>query len=206
MTEEEIMNQFVDGTYRCREPAQTLGTLSSLLAWCGIQRPVRLPAPDAAVEAAAVSCGNGSRHLCLGAGATRAEAEVCAAGIALELWHGENAVPPASVTASRADAKAAGYQIAGTAPVTTDIEMDWVEGWTVSSRRRALAPRDLVLLAPRHRRVSSRVASRRGLAVGNTRAEAITHALCELPPRAAIASGPRILNCAVPSRSPAPAA
>ena len=167
---------FVNG-YRCRQPADTLATFSALLTWAGARvRDASWLAPlGFPVAVAAAPRAPGPRY-CIGAGATRTGAMVSAAGRMLECWHAEHAVPPASLTGSAADAAAAGYQIAG---AEASEERDWVEGWSFPSGRRALAPRDQVIFRPPPGQSLVLVAPA-GLAVGNTRYEAIAHAVYEL--------------------------
>jgi len=170
------MTRFVTG-YRCRQPADTRATFSALVTWSGARvsdaswlAPLGLP-----VAVAAAPRAPGPRY-CIGAGATRTGAMVSAAGRMLECWHAQHAVPPASLTGSAADAKAAGYQIAG---AETGEELDWVEGWSIPGGRRALAPRGQVIFRPPPGQSLIAVAPA-GLAVGNTRHEAIAHAVFEL--------------------------
>ena len=93
------------GTHRCRAPDQTLAAVTPLLAQYGITRLADVTGLDTlrvpvvmAVRPLALTL-----TVAQGKGVTLEAARASAAMEAIEVWHGEFAVPPASCSAPAAD-------------------------------------------------------------------------------------------------------
>jgi ribosomal protein S12 methylthiotransferase accessory factor len=193
---------YFTGARRCLEPEDTLAAIRPLLRGAGITRLADITGLDSlgvpvaqAIRplAATVSASQGK-------GATLAAAMVSAAMEAIELHAAEDSVPPPAVTAPAAGL-GLGYGLAGLdlgpgSLVTERTVMDWIQARGAVTGAAALVPRDLVWLGRRTRRdwrICMLTATSSGLAGGNTRAEAVAHALYELIERdagAALAAVP----------------
>jgi ribosomal protein S12 methylthiotransferase accessory factor len=123
-----------------------------------------------------------------GKGASTSAAKVSAVMEAIELWHAEHAVPPAVVCATAAAELQLPYRIAELAgPVagiaTPGILLDWIPATSFTGDTTTYIPREAVHMnwcmstdwQPRAIPSTSN-----GLASGNSRAEACTHALFEV--------------------------
>jgi len=176
------------GTHRCRAPDQTLAAVTPLLAQYGITRLADVTGLDTlrvpvvmAVRPLALTL-----TVAQGKGVTLEAARASAAMEAIEVWHGEFAVPPASCSAPAADLSL-GYPVAGLTAlpgslVTDRTVLEWIGAVTFSGAR-ALVPRELVRMGRQSAaewKFHMLTASSNGLASGNTRPEAIAHALHEL--------------------------
>lgn len=183
------------GTHRCLEPGQTLEAVSPLFGEYGITRLADVTGLDTlgvpvvmAVRPLASTISTGQ-----GKGATFEAAAVSAVMEAIELWHAEAAVPAVSCHAPATelglDGQVAGLNLPGSI-ATSGTVLDWIDARTVSGAP-AMVPRDLVLMGPRNPgewSCLSAGASTNGLASGNTRDEAVAHALHEIAERDAIAA------------------
>lgn len=182
------------GTIRARAPARTLRTLQPLLRRFGITRVARVTGLDTLGLPTSVSVRPASRHLTTsqGKGITPELADISAIMESIEGWHAEH-VRPAERTAShrrlaRRDAAMdprdfpAGVRHARISP---DREMGWLGAHDLRTGEPVWIPHAVTaILSTRDHpddglfRVSSN-----GLAAGNTRAEALCHALYEVVER-----------------------
>ncbi|GAA4639133.1 YcaO-like family protein [Actinoallomurus vinaceus] len=128
-----------------------------------------------------------------GKGATLLLAKISGAMEAIELWHAENAVPPAEVLDTPGSALALPYRIAELAGaegslLTERTRLDWIQARTVAERTPVLVPRTAVRMGhpPAGWRVPGFMETSNGLASGNTVAEATVHALYEVVERDAV--------------------
>lgn len=187
---------YLCGTHRCREPSQTLDIIRPLLPGYGITRL----ADVTGLDNLGIPVVMASRPLAAtltvaqGKGVTRDAAFASAAMEAIEHWHGESAVPRAECRVPSADLRL-GYSITDLTDlpgslVTERTVLEWIPGRTVSGGP-ALVPRDLVRMgrtAAAEWRYHMLTANSNGLAAGNSRDEAIAHALHELMERDACAA------------------
>jgi ribosomal protein S12 methylthiotransferase accessory factor len=184
------------GTHRCREPRQTLEAIAPLLGGYGITRLADVTGLDTLGVPVVMAVRPQAATLTVsqGKGATLDAAAASAAMEAIEHWHGEFAVPGAACRAP-ADGLDLGYRVTDLTDLPGSIVsartvLDWIPARTISGAS-TLAPRDLVRMGPRKPGEWSclaRAASTNGLASGNTRAEAVAHALHELIERDACAA------------------
>jgi ribosomal protein S12 methylthiotransferase accessory factor len=181
---------FFTGTHRVREPADTLAAIAPLLPGFGITRLADVTGLDAIGIPVVMAVRPLASTLAVaqGKGATLDAARVSAAMEAIEFWHAERAVPvPVECNTAAADLDLP-YPVteleqhAGSL-LTDATRMDWITATAVLSGEQTLLPRPLVQIG-RHVRSDWRIymltASTNGLASGNTRDEAIVHALCEV--------------------------
>jgi ribosomal protein S12 methylthiotransferase accessory factor len=193
---------FFDGTHRVRSPELTLELITPLLGEFGITRLADVTGLDVlgVPVVMAVRPLASTLSVAQGKGATLLLAKVSAAMESIEFWHAENAVPPPSVLARPATGLSLGYQFQDLSPdrstlMTPHTALDWVAGRTVPSGRPALVPRGLVQLGRYSRDdwlMCMPNATTNGLASGNTRAEAIVHALYEVIERDAVSELARV--------------
>jgi ribosomal protein S12 methylthiotransferase accessory factor len=123
-----------------------------------------------------------------GQGLTHELAAASAVMESIELHHAEHFVPTghsATIVAAAADDR---YVDCSLLPIAADVALDrttatrWVEGRELRSNRRRWVPRDCIDLDSVTTADAARlfVSSSNGLASGNSREEAVLHALCEL--------------------------
>lgn len=186
---------FFDGTHRCRAPDQTLAAIIPLLPEYGITRLADVTGLDTLgiPVVMAVRPPAASLTVAQGKGATLDAARASAAMEAIETFHGEFAVPPATCIAQPAELRL-GYQIADLTDfpgnlVTEHTVLKWIPAVTTSGTS-TMVPRELVRIGRQSAaewECHMLTASSNGLAGGNTRAEAAAHALFELIERDAVA-------------------
>ncbi|GHH54691.1 YcaO-like family protein [Streptomyces candidus] len=185
---------YFDGTHRTRHPDQTWEAIRPLLMTYGITRVADVTGLDDLGIPVTMAVRPLARTLSVaqGKGATLAAARVSGAMEAIEAWHGERAVPIADV---RAPADGLGldlpYPVTALEShpgslVTSRTVLDWITARSALNGEPVLVPAACVQLG---REVHDRwrlhlpSASTNGLASGNTRAEAVVHALAELVER-----------------------
>ncbi|WP_345349819.1 YcaO-like family protein [Actinoallomurus liliacearum] len=181
---------FFAGTHRTRHPADTLATISPLLASYGITRLADVTGLDTIGIPVVMAIRPLAATLAVaqGKGATLDAARVSAAMEAVEFWHAERAIPAPAMTDTAAADLTLPYPVteleqhAGSL-LTEQTRMDWITASSAVTSAPVLLPRPLVRIG-RHVRAGWRIymltASTNGLASGNTRAEAIIHGLCEV--------------------------
>lgn len=126
-----------------------------------------------------------------GKGLTHPLAQASGVMESIELYHAEHFVPRGRVATLRKAAGDARYANPLLLPIRPEAALDadacteWVEGTDILSGTVRCVPRDCLSLESLSGRRRSRmfVASSNGLASGNTRSEALLHALCELVER-----------------------
>ncbi|MFI8105464.1 YcaO-like family protein [Streptomyces sp. NPDC086023] len=180
----------LDGTVRARTPEETWSVLAPRLAGWGITRVARLTGLDQLGLPAWTAIRPGAQTLTAsqGKGATDLLAKVSAVMEAVELWHAELPIEPTRY----GPAREAGLPYPLEAlPVHTwhealvDVPLDWATARGVLSGREVLVPLGLVLRRARRPLWQPDVfrATSTGLACGNTREEAVLHALYEVVER-----------------------
>lgn len=187
---------FFLGTHRCREPGQTLAAIRPLFGEYGITRLADVTGLDTLSIPVVMAIRPQAATLTVsqGKGVTLDAAAVSAAMEAIELWHGEFGVPDTACRAAAVGLEL-GYRVAELTDlpgslVTEHTVLDWIPARTISGNS-TMVPRDLVRMGPRKPEewpFHALIASSNGLASGNTRAEAIAHALHELIERDACAA------------------
>ncbi|MEU5091079.1 YcaO-like family protein [Streptomyces sp. NPDC021356] len=190
---------YFDGTHRTRHPDETWEAIRPLLMAYGITRVADVTGLDDLGIPVTMAVRPLARTLSVaqGKGATLAAARVSGAMEAIEAWHGERAVPTADV---RAPADGLGldlpYPVTALEShpgslVTSRTVLDWITARSALDGEPVLVPAACVRLG---REVHDRwrlhlpSASTNGLASGNTRAEAVVHALAELVERDTISA------------------
>ncbi|MFD5717213.1 YcaO-like family protein [Streptomyces sp. NPDC127036] len=190
---------YFEGTHRTRHPDQTWKAIRPLLMSYGITRVADVTGLDDLGIPVTMAVRPLARTLSVaqGKGATLAAARVSGAMEAIEAWHGERAVPTADV---RAPADGLGLDL--TYPVT-ELEshpgslftgrtvLDWITARSAPDGDPVLVPAACVQLgreAHDRWRLHLPSASTNGLSSGNTRAEAVVHALAELIERDTISA------------------
>lgn len=184
------MKVFFEGTHRDRLPAQTLAAITPLLPDFGITRLADVTGLDVLGVPVVMSVRPLAATLSVsqGKGATLELARISAAMEAIELWHAEHAVPAAALGQVAADELALPYlvtdleQHAGSL-LTARTPLDWITGCRLTDGADLLVPAQAVRMGRRIHgqwRVDCLTASSNGLASGNTRSEALVHALYEV--------------------------
>ena len=186
---------FFDGTHRTRHPGATWAALRPLLSNFGVTRVADVTGLDDLNIPVTMAVRPLARTLSVaqGKGASLDAARVSGALEAIEAWHAERAVPAA---AERAPAESLGLPYSVTAlethpgsVLTSRTVLDWITARSAADGAPVLVPAACIRLG---REVHDRwrlhlpSASTNGLASGNTRSEAITHALCEVIERDAV--------------------
>lgn len=186
---------FFDGTHRTRHPGETWAALRPVLMAYGVTRVADVTGLDDLGIPVTMAVRPLARTLSVaqGKGATLDAARVSGALEAIEAWHGERAVP-APVERAPAEALRLPYPVAAleTHPgslLTSRTVLDWITARSAVDGTPVPVPAACVRLG---REVHDRwrlhlpSASTNGLASGNTAAEAVTHALCEVIERDAV--------------------
>ena len=196
------------GTYRSRPPEQTLLMIKPVLGDFGITRLADVTGLDVIgiPVVMAVRPLAATLSVSQGKGATLELARVSAAMEAIELWHAEHAVPPAAMTGVAARKLGPGYDVMELdrrpdSLLTASTPLDWILGRAAVSGLAVPVPRAVVQLDARLREggpVYQPPSSSNGLASGNTRPEALAHALYELIEREAVSELSSVL---VPDRT-----
>lgn len=184
---------YLDGTVRARVPHETWANLVPLLPRYGITRVARLTGLDYLSMPVWTAIRPASQTLTAtqGKGASDELAKISAVMEGIELWHAEQSLR----TVLRAPAAGldlpyplAALPLKTTLPGVEGLLLDWVAGTGILSRRHTPVPLGLVQRAaarpmwePDLFRTSST-----GLACGNTRDEALLHALYEVIERDAL--------------------
>ncbi|MFC8824742.1 YcaO-like family protein [Streptomyces sp. NPDC057137] len=188
---------YFDGTHRTRHPDQTWEAIRPLLMAYGITRVADVTGLDDLGIPVTMAVRPLARTLSVaqGKGATMAAARVSGAMEAIEAWHGERAVPTAEVR-SPADDLDLPYPVAALEShpgslVTGRTVLDWITARSALDGEPVLVPTACIQLGREVHdewRLHLPSASTNGLASGNTRAEAVAHALAELIERDTISA------------------
>lgn len=186
--------RFTAGTHRVVAPAATLRRIRGVLARAGITRLADVTGLDRLGLHVAMAVRPASRNLSIlqGKGTTRAAALASAAMEAIESCAAERAPVRARWIAPRALAGRAHLLPLHLAVrrIDRDEAMPWLRGRDLASGRTVLVPEEMALadfsvVRPAGHRWFA--PNTNGLAAGNTRDEAILHALCEVIERDALA-------------------
>jgi len=186
------------GTHRVRTPERTLEIITPKLGEYGITRLADVTGLDSLgiPVALAVRPLAATLSVAQGKGVTLTLAKVSAAMECIEFWHAERTVPPPAVVGVPAAELSLGYQV-------TDLEqgrgslltaysvLDWIEARSAVDGRPALVPRAAVQIgrfSADEWTPGTPSAYTNGLASGNTRTEALIHALYEVIERDATSS------------------
>ncbi|MFD7719567.1 YcaO-like family protein [Streptomyces sp. NPDC059814] len=190
---------YFDGTHRTCHPDQTWEVIRPLLMEYGITRVADVTGLDDIGIPVTMAVRPLARTLSVaqGKGATPAAARVSGAMEAIEAWHGERAVPTVEV---RAPASGLGLDLPYRVTVleshpgslvTDRTILDWITACSALDGEPVLVPAACVQLGREVHgqwRLHLPSASTNGLASGNTRAEAVIHALAELIERDTIST------------------
>ena len=180
-------------THRACAPDDTWARIAPLLRHAGITRVGDVTRLDG-VGVATVQAIRPQSHslaVTMASGVTTQLARVAAAMAALELWHAEQ-VPHPPYWASLGEVRASlGYnpeslRLHRPNLLNDGMVLDWVPAMVLATGRTTMVPRALVEHDLRVREEWSPpvfVASRDGLAAGNTNAEAVLHGLLEVVAR-----------------------
>ncbi|MFE2639548.1 YcaO-like family protein [Streptomyces scopuliridis] len=188
---------YFDGTHRIRHPDQTWEAIRPLLMAYGITRVADVTGLDDIGIPVTMAVRPLARTLSVaqGKGATIAAARVSGAMEAIEAWHGERAVPTAEVR-SPAEGLDLPYPVTALEShpgslVTGRTVLEWITARSALDGEPVLVPAACVQLGREVHgqwRLHLPSASTNGLASGNTRAEAVVHALAELIERDTISA------------------
>jgi len=187
----------VAGTHRVRTPEQTLEIITPRLVDYGITRLADVTGLDSlgVPVVMAVRPLAATLSVAQGKGVTLELAKVSAAMECIEFWHAEEAVPTPGMTGIPAESLGLDYRVSdleddASSLITEHTLLDWIEARSAIDDQPALVPYSAVRISRPPTDWSPGVpnATTNGLASGNTRAEAIVHALYELVERDAIAS------------------
>ncbi len=188
----------LDGTHRVRTAEQTMEIIAPRLRRYGITRLADVTGLDdlGIPVVMAVRPLAATLSVAQGKGATLALAKVSAAMECIEFWHAERAVPPPVEVGTPAAGLSLSYQVQDLeqdkwALLTEYSILDWIEARSAVDSRLLLVPRSAVQVGRFSRdewTPGAPSAGTNGLAAGNTRAEAIVHALYEVIERDAATS------------------
>lgn len=182
---------FFAGTHRVRHPRETLEIITPLFPRFGITRLADITGLDVVgiPTVMAVRPLSATLSVSQGKGADLISAKVSAAMEATEMWHAEQAVPaPVLIGVPAKELDDLGYRVndldlGGASLLTEDTPLDWVPARTAAVNRSVLVPRIAVHLHElpfEEWRQQLATPSTNGLASGNTRSEAVIHALYEV--------------------------
>ena len=184
-------------THRACAPEDTWARISPLLHHAGITRVADITRLDevGVPTVQAIRPDSHSLTVSVASGVTPRLARVAAAMASLELWHAEQ-LPHASHWAALAEVRATlGYNPDGLPLhahhlLNDGMVLDWVPATVLATGRTTMVPRAVVeydLRAGEEWAPPVFVASRDGLAAGNTNAEAVLHGMLEVVARDAVA-------------------
>jgi ribosomal protein S12 methylthiotransferase accessory factor len=179
---------FFAGTHRVRPPEETLERITPLLLDFGITRLADVTGLDVIGIPVVMAVRPLATTLCVsqGKGASLLLAKVSGVMEAIELWHAENRVSAPSVVNAPAVEVQLGYSVVDletqNSLLTEHTLLDWIPARTAAGNQETLVPRAAVHMGWAARdnwRNCLLSQNSNGLASGNTRAEAISHALYE---------------------------
>lgn len=180
---------FFAGTHRVRPPQETLELITPLLPAYGVTRLADVTGLDIIGIPVVMAVRPLATTLSVfqGKGADLLAAKVSGAMEAIEVWHAENAVPAPDVVDAPAAELDLGYRVTDLdhqgSLLSENTRLDWIGARTALSDREVLVPRASVHMGWQPRddwRNYLLTQSSNGLASGNTRSEAVIHALYEV--------------------------
>jgi ribosomal protein S12 methylthiotransferase accessory factor len=181
---------YFHGTHRTCAPADTLARMRPLLAQMGITRIANVTGLDRTGIPVVMVCRPNSRSVAVaqGKGLTLDAAKASGVMEALEVWHAERIMRPlklASFEEMRREHRLADVSRlprAAASRFTPHLPLLWIEGEDLLGGDRAWVPFELVsanYTLPLPPGSGCFQANTNGLASGNHRLEAVSHALCE---------------------------
>ena len=187
---------FTDGTHRLRHPDRTWDLVAPLLGGFGVTRVSDITGLDILGVPVWVATRPLATTLAVsqGKGRTAALARVSAVMESIELWHAENVRPASVHRRTTARDLALPYRLADVDTVPGSLlddssPIDWIEATDARTGRPTPLPADLARLSgppPSGWRPPGLAQNSNGLASGNSRVEAVLHALYELVERDAL--------------------
>ncbi len=190
--------RYFHGTHRTRPPEETLAVVAPFLEACGITRVADITGLDRIGLPVFTAFRPNARALATsqGKGVTTAAAKASAVMEAIEYHMAENPKLPI-LHGSLEDLANWGIPVAPlealprmtTEPIDTGLRTTWAEARDVKTDQIVQVPYELVhmdLTLPFAPSVGGFLRSSNGLASGNTRDEALIHAICELIERDAL--------------------
>ena len=182
--------RFLSGTHRTADPDETWARIVPVLPDVGITRVADVTGLDCIGIPVCNAIRPNARSLSVsqGKGVTLTHARVSAAMEAIELFHAERT--PAHVEEATFDRLGAAHAVdpgrlsllSGPQNGLGQVPLSWVRGLDLIADCPVRVPRDVVTCDLRSDAPSDRVflTSSNGLGAGNTREEAILHAVCEV--------------------------
>lgn len=186
--------RFTDGTHRIISPAETVARLQPRLREMGITRVADVTGLDRIGIPVVMVCRPNSRSVAVsqGKGLTLAAAKASGMMEAIETWHAERIARPLLLGAYDELARSHPLIDVATLPAiedsayAPDLPLLWIEGRDLASGTPRWLPYEMVhsnYTVPRPTGHGCFPASTNGLASGNTLAEAVCHAICEVVER-----------------------
>lgn len=190
-TSPSAVKAYRHGTHRTLPPGETVDRVRPFLATFGITRIANLTGLDRVGIPVVMVCRPNSRSSAVfhGKGIDMAAAKASGLMEAIETWHAEHAQLPlrlgsvSDLTRALRLADADGLPKVPNSRYRPGLPMLWVEGEDLISRERTWVPYEVVHANGTAGDLPGRgsfAASTNGLASGNHRLEAVSHALCEV--------------------------
>ncbi len=189
---------YVEGTHRTVVPARTLERLHPVLAQIGVTRVAVITGLDVIGIPVVMVCRPNGRSLSVsqGKGVDLIAAKVSGIMETVEAWHAEQVLLPlrlATYRELRAVARVVDVEQLprpSSSRFHPDLTILWIEGTDVFTAERVWVPYECVHLdfrVPGPQGTGCFLATSAGLAAGNHLLEAVSHALCEVVERDALA-------------------
>jgi ribosomal protein S12 methylthiotransferase accessory factor len=189
---------YLDGTHRTVEPATTLERLRPLLPMIGVTRVAVITGLDVIGLPVVMVCRPNGRSLSVsqGKGADLPAAKASGIMEAAEAWHAEHVLLPlrlATYRELRTVANVVDVELLlrrSRSRFHPDLPIQWIEGTDVLTAKRVWVPYECVHLDFRSSSPEGSgcfAMTSTGLAAGNHQLEAVSHALCEVVERDALA-------------------
>ncbi|GAB2792377.1 YcaO-like family protein [Amycolatopsis magusensis] len=189
---------FTSGTHRVRQPEETWELIRPALADYGITRVADVTGLDVIGIPVVVAVRPLAQSLSVsqGKGQTLQLARISAVMESIEMWHAENACPPAHWTAAPARGLGLPYRIedlynSPASLIDENVPLDWIRGQGLATGTTVPVPRSyvqLAIMATTHWRPPGLYVESNGLASGNSTSEALLHALYEVIERDAVSA------------------
>jgi ribosomal protein S12 methylthiotransferase accessory factor len=197
--ERPTRKNYVYGTHRFCDPAETLRSISGHFPAMGITRIADITGLDAIGIPVCLAVRPNSKSLSVsqGKGLNPLLAKVSAAMETIELYHAENITLDITLSSYRELARRAQVcdpnklNLLPNAHYHHDLRLHWVKGFDLIQKTEVFVPYDLVhcSLLPQSIKESLFPVTSNGLASGNHFLEAVSHGICEVIERDAIHLG-----------------
>jgi len=176
------------GTFRASSPEETLKVAWRAAKLCGVSRLAGITGLDSIGVPVWSAIRPLARSLSVsqGKGLTDVLAQVSGLMEAIENFHAENLLPPSIRRSMRAVLRDSEFVAVETLPIRAnrrlDFEsiVDWLEAHSIVTGKTRWIPKELIDLDATQIYDGLFVSSSNGLASGNSGAEALLHALCEV--------------------------